>query len=108
MDPIITSVTEQDHMENEESLIDRDSNIFYTKITISPISMSRSNMSDKVGRCISFLEAVQSTIVHYAIEITFLFPEFIGCCAKQYSHEEIFIVNKRGSEVMCRVENFSI
>jgi hypothetical protein len=73
MDPIITSVTEQDPVVNEEALIDRDSDVFDTEITISPISVSRSNLSDKVGRCIPFLEAVQATIVPYAVEIAFPF-----------------------------------
>jgi hypothetical protein len=41
MDPIITSVTEQDPVSNEEALIDRDSDVFDTEITISPISVSR-------------------------------------------------------------------
>jgi hypothetical protein len=108
MDPIITSVTEQDPVVNEEALIDRDSDVFDTEITISPISVSRSNLSDKVGRCIPFLEAVQATIVPYVVEIAFPFPEFIGWCTEQYSHEERVVVNKRGSEVMCRVESLSI
>jgi hypothetical protein len=103
MDLIITSVTKQDPVANEESLIDRDSNIFDTEITILAISVSISNMFDKVGRCIPFLEAVQATRVPYAIKIAFPFPKFIGWCAKQYSHEEKVVVNKRGSEVMCRV-----
>jgi hypothetical protein len=93
---------------NEEALIDRYSDIFYTEITIYPISMSRSNLFDKVGRCISFLEAVQATIVPNAIEIAFPFPEFIGWCVEQYSHEERIVMNKQGSEVMCRVESMSI
>jgi hypothetical protein len=62
-------------------------------------------MSDKVGRCILFLEVVDTTIVPYDVEIAFSFPEFIGWCAEQYSHEERVIVNKKGSEVMCRVES---
>jgi hypothetical protein len=93
---------------NEESLIDRDSNVFDTKITISPIFVSRSNLSDKVGRCISFLEVVQATVVPYAVEITFPFPEFINWCVEQYSHEERVVMNKLWSEVMCRVEILSI
>jgi hypothetical protein len=70
--------------------------------------VSRSNLSDNVGRHIPFLEAVQATIVPYVVEITFPFPEFIGWCTEQYSHEEKVIVNKQGSEVMCRVESLSI
>jgi hypothetical protein len=93
---------------NEEALIDRDSYIFYAEITISPIFVSRRNLSDKVGKCIPFLEVVQATIVPYAVEIAFSFPKFIGWCAEQYSHEERVIVNKRGSEVLCRVESLSI
>ena len=80
MDPIITSVIEQEPEVNEEALIDQDSNIFDTKITISPISVSRSNLSDNVGRCIPFLELFQATRVPYVFEITFPFPEFIGWC----------------------------
>jgi hypothetical protein len=108
MDPIITSVTEQDPVSNEEALIDRDSDVFDTEITISPISVSRSNLSDNVGKHIPFLEAVQASIVPYVVEVTFPFPEFIGWCAEQYSQEEKVVVNKQGSEVMCRVESMSI
>ena len=74
-------------MANEEALIDRYSYIFYAEITISPIFVSRRNLSDKVGKCIPFLEAVQATIVPYAVEIAFSFPEFIGWCVEQYSHQ---------------------
>jgi hypothetical protein len=105
MDPIITSVTEQDLVENEKSLIDRDTYFFDVEITISPIFVYIRNLSDKVGICIPFLEAVQATIVPYGVEISFSFPKFIGLCTKQYSHEERVIVNKRGSEVLCRVES---
>jgi hypothetical protein len=108
MDPIITSVTKQDPVENEEALIDRDADVFYVEITISPIFVSRRNLSDKVGRCIPFLEAVQATIVPYPVKIAFLFPKFIGWCIEQYSHEERVVVNKRGSKVLCRVESLSI
>ena len=82
MDPIIISVTEQDPMPNEEALIDQDSDVFDTKIIVLPISMSRSNLSNNVGKNIPFLEAVQATIVPYAIEVAFPFPEFIGWCVK--------------------------
>jgi hypothetical protein len=108
MEPIITSITEQDPMENEEALIDRDVDVFYVKITISPISMSRRNLSDKVGRSISFLEIVQATIVPYVVEIEFPFPEFVGWCIEQYSHEERVVLNKQGSLVLCRIERLSI
>jgi hypothetical protein len=58
MEPIITSVIEQDPVSNEEALIDQDADFFDVEITISPIYVTRSNMFDKVGRCIPFLEAV--------------------------------------------------
>jgi hypothetical protein len=108
MDPIITSVTEQDPVVNEEALFDRYSDTFDTKITILPISVSKRNMFDKVGRCILFLEAVQATIVPYDVEFSFPFLEFISWCIEQYSHEERVVMNKQGSEVMCRVESLSI
>jgi hypothetical protein len=41
MDPIIISVAKQDPTSNEEALIDRDSDVFDTELTISPISVSR-------------------------------------------------------------------
>jgi hypothetical protein len=102
------SVAEKDPVSNEEALIDRDSDVFDTEITISPISMSRANLSDNVGKQIPFLEAVQATIVPYVVEVMFPFPEFIGWCAEQYSQEEKVVVNKQGSEVLCRVESLSI
>jgi hypothetical protein len=103
MDPIITSVTEQDSVSNEEALIDRDSNVFDTEITISPISVSKANLSDNVGKQIRFLEVVQATIVPYVVKVVFPFPEFIGWCIEQYSQEEKVVFNKQGSEVLCRV-----
>jgi hypothetical protein len=65
MDPVIMSVTEQDPASKEEALIDRDSDVFDTEITVSPVSVSRSNLLDNVGRQIPFLEAVQASIVPY-------------------------------------------
>jgi hypothetical protein len=85
MDPVFLSVTEKDPLPSEESLIDRDSDVFDTEITVSPISVSRANLPDHVGRQIPFLEAVQASIVPYAIEVAFPFPEFIGWCVEQYS-----------------------
>jgi hypothetical protein len=66
------------------------------------------NVSDKVGRSIPFLEAVQATIVPYVVEIDFSFPEFLGWCTEQYSHEERVVVNKQGSLVLCRIKRLSI
>jgi hypothetical protein len=61
-------------MSNEESLIDRDSNVSDTEITISPISVSRDNIFINVGKQIPFLEAVHDTIVPYVVEVVFPFP----------------------------------
>jgi hypothetical protein len=74
MDPVITLVEEQDTTSNEESLIEKDSNVFDTEITISPISVSRANLSDNVGKQIPSLEVVQTGIVPYTIKVTFPFP----------------------------------
>jgi hypothetical protein len=94
MEPIIMLVTEKDPMSNEEALIDRDSDVFDTEMTISPISVSRANLSDNVGKQIPFLEAVQAFVVPYVVEVTFPFPKFIGWCTEQYSQEEKVVVNK--------------
>jgi hypothetical protein len=108
MDPVILSVTEQDPLPNEEALIDRDYDVFDTEITVSPVSVSRANLSDNVGRHIPFLKEVQASIVPYIVEVTFPFPEFIGWCVEQYSQEEKVVLNKLGSEVLCRVDSPSI
>jgi hypothetical protein len=68
--------------------------VFDTETTISPISVSRDNLSDNVGKHIPFLEVVQVTIVPYVVEVVFLFPEFIGWCAEKHSQEEKVIINK--------------
>jgi hypothetical protein len=108
MDPIITSVVEKDPTSNEEYLIDKDSNVFDLEITISSISVSRDNLSDNVGKHIPFLEEFQATIVPYTVEVTFPFPKFIGWCVEQYSREDKVVLNKLGSEVLCRVDSLSI
>jgi hypothetical protein len=56
MIPVIFSIIEQDPASKEDSLIDRDSDVFYTEITISPISVCRTNLLDNVGKQITFLE----------------------------------------------------
>jgi hypothetical protein len=78
MDPIIMSVTKQDPALKEESLIDRDSDVFDIVITVLPVSMSRTNLLDNVGKQLPFLESVQASIVTYAIETAFPFQEFIS------------------------------
>jgi len=85
MDPVIMSVAEKDPMSNKEFIIDRDSYVFDTQITISTISVSRANLSDNVGKHIAFLEIVQATIVPYDVVVAFPFLEFIGWCENKYS-----------------------
>jgi len=58
MDLVIISIAEKDPMSNEEALIDRYSYVFDTEVTISPISVSKDNMSENVGKKTPFLEAV--------------------------------------------------
>jgi hypothetical protein len=108
MNPVILSVRDQDPASKEESLIDRDSDIFDTEITVSPISVSRANLLDNVRKRIPFLEESQASITNYIVEVAFPFPEFISWCAEQYSQEENVILNKLGSEVLCKVDSPSI
>jgi hypothetical protein len=79
---VILSVKEKDSATKEEALIDRDSNVFDTEITVSPISVSRSNLLDNVGKRIPFLEVAQSSITPYVVEVVFPFPEFVRWCVK--------------------------
>jgi hypothetical protein len=108
MDPIILSVVEKDSMSSEEVLIDRYLDVFDTEITISPISVSRANLFDNVGKQIPFIEVVHATIFPYTLEVAFPFPKFIGWCRNQYSQEDKVVLNKQGSKVLCRVEILSI
>jgi hypothetical protein len=101
--PIVLSVNEQDISSKEEALIDRDSDVFDIEITVSPVSVSKSNLLDKVGTRIPFLEAAQASITPYVVEVVFPFPEFVSWCAEQYSQEERVILNKLGSKVLCEV-----
>jgi hypothetical protein len=105
IDPILLSVAEKDHESNEEALIDRDADVSNLNITISPIFVSRSNLVDIKGKSIPFLEVVDASIVPNVVEVSFPFPEFVGWCAEQYSHLERVIVNKEGSQCMCRINN---
>jgi hypothetical protein len=85
--PVVLSINEQDISSREEALIDRDSNVFDIEITVSHVSMSRSNLLDNVGMRIPFLEVAQASITPYIIEVVFPFPEFVCWCAEQYSQE---------------------
>jgi len=108
MDPIIFSITEQDPLPSEESLIYRDSDVFDTIITVSLVSLSRDNLWDHVGRQIHFCEAFQASIVPYVVEVAFPFPEFIIWCTEQYWQEEKVVLNKLGSEFLCIIDISSI
>jgi hypothetical protein len=81
---VVLSITEQDLTSKEEALIERESDVFDTEITVSPITVSKSNLLDNVGKCIPFLEDSQASITTYAVEIIFPFPEFVSWCTKQY------------------------
>jgi hypothetical protein len=93
---VVLSMNEQDISSREESLIDKDSDIFDTEITSSPVSVSRSNLLDNVGMHIPFLEVAQASITPYIVEVVFPFPEFVSWCAERYSQEERVILNKLG------------
>jgi hypothetical protein len=108
MDPVILSVEEKDPPSNEEALIDIYSDVFNIEITISPVSVSRANLSDNVGRQIPFLKEFQASIVPYVIEVAFPFPEFIDWCTEKYSQEETVVLNKLGSKVLCILDSSSI
>jgi hypothetical protein len=106
--PIFLSVNEQEISSREETLIDRDFDIFDTEITVSPVFMSKSNLLVNVGMCIPFLEAALASIIPYVVEIVFPFPEFVSWCAEHYSQGERFILNKLGSKVLCKVDSPSL
>jgi hypothetical protein len=106
--PVILSVTEQELTFREEALIDKDSNVFDTEITISPIFVSRSNFLENIGKWIPFLEVAQASITSYVVEVVFPFLEFVSWCAEHYSQEETIILNKLGSEVLCEIDSLSL
>jgi hypothetical protein len=47
---VILFVNEQDIASREEALINRDSDVFDTEITVSLVYVSRSNLLDNVGK----------------------------------------------------------
>jgi hypothetical protein len=95
--PVVLSMNEQDISSREEALIDRDFDVFDIETTVSPISVSKSNLLDNARTCIPFLEAAQASITPYIVEIVFPFPKFVSWCAEQYSQGERVILNKLGS-----------
>jgi len=105
---VVLSTNEQDISSREEALIDRDFDIFDTKITVSLVPMSRSNLLNNVGTRIPFLEAARASITLYVIETVFPFPEIVSWCAERYSQGERVILSKLGSEVLCKVDSPSL
>jgi hypothetical protein len=78
-------MNEHEIASREESLIDKDFDVFNTEITVSPISVSRSNLLDNVWKRIPFLRTAQASITPYVVEVVFPFSEFISWCVEQYS-----------------------
>jgi len=76
--PVVLSMSEPDISSREDSLIDRDSDVFEIKTTVSPISVSKANFLNNIGSHISFLEVDQASFTPYVIEIVFPFPEFVS------------------------------
>jgi hypothetical protein len=105
---VVLSINEQVISSKEEALIDRDSDVFDTEITVSPISVSKSNLLNNLGMHIPFLEAAQASITPYIVEVVFPFPEFVSWCAERNYQEERFILNKLGSEVLCEIGSPSL
>jgi hypothetical protein len=83
MDPIVLEVFEQIPKNNEESLIDRYNDVCDLEFNVSPISQLISNLANVRGKGLPFFESVQASLIPYATELCFQFPEFIGWCAKQ-------------------------
>jgi hypothetical protein len=106
--PVVLSVSEPDISSREEALIDRDFDVFDTETTVSPVSVSKSNLLNNVGSHIPFLEAAQASFTPYVVETVFPFPEFVSWCAERYSQGERVILNKLGSEVLCKVDGPSL
>jgi hypothetical protein len=102
--PVSLSLNEKAISSREEPLIDKDFDVFDTEITVSPVSVSRSNLLDNFRKHIPFLEVAQASIIPCVVEMVFPFPEFVSCCAERYSQGERVILNKLGSEFMCNVE----
>jgi hypothetical protein len=106
--PVVLSMSEPDTPSREDSLIDRDSDIFNTLMMVSPVSVSKENLLNNVGFHISFLEAARASFTLYVIETIFPFPEFVSWCAERYSQGKRDILNKLGSEVLCKVDGPSL
>jgi hypothetical protein len=97
VNPIVLSVRELDTPSREDTLIDRDSNVFDIVTMVSPISVSKVNLLNNVGSHISFLEVDRASFAPYVVETIFPFREFMNWCAERYSQGERVILNKLGS-----------
>jgi hypothetical protein len=105
---VVLSMSEPDIYSKEESLIDRDFDVFNKETMVSPVSVSKENLLNNDGSCIPFLEASQASFTPYVVETVFPFPEFVSWCAEQYSQGERVILNKLGSEVLCKIDGPSL
>jgi hypothetical protein len=92
--PVVLSVSEPDSPSREDSLIDRDSDVFDTMTMVSTIFVSKVNFLNNVGSHISFIEAARASFTPYVIETIFPFPKFLSWCAERYSQGERVILNK--------------
>jgi hypothetical protein len=106
--PVVLSVSEPYTPSREDALKDRDSDVFAIVTTISPVSVSKANLLNNVGSHISFLEAARASFTLYVVETIFTFPEFVSWCVERYSQGERVILNKLGSEVLCKVDGPSL
>ena len=71
--PNVLSMSEPDISSREDALIDRDSNVFDTVTTVSPVSVSKMNLLNDVESHISFLEAARASFAPYVVETIFPF-----------------------------------
>jgi hypothetical protein len=76
--PIFLFVSEPDTPSREDTLIDRDFDIFDTVTTVSPVSVSKENLLNNLRSHISFLEVAQASFTPYVVETIFPFPEFVS------------------------------
>lgn len=89
----------------EKHLTDSLVKVFESRLTVRPVSHYKQTIIDNPSIIPSKLMVL---MFQFAIELVFLFPEFIEWCVSNYSRSERIIMNFNGSKFSCHINLQSI
>jgi hypothetical protein len=91
--------------EKEESIVDKEGDIFDPILSVSSISESKNKLVALEIENYDVLSSARASISRFCQEQTCHFPEFVSWCATNYSHTKRVIVAFDGSKILCRVNS---